>query len=353
MHSPFSSPSANVSSSTEQDLREKIAGLQMTNRMLADFAALVSHDLQSGLRGVGSFAALLRVIPAIEADPGTLALLSTIQAAAGRVKSITDQTRGFRNNMSSSTNVPACEDNSTGTVGTLQRELAELQSSHRKLAEFACSVASDLRNPLRLILSEARLLTMLPGIRNNPVCVDMASRMSGCAKQMVHLVEHYLSFFHSERQAIKTSQLSLESLVQLVRHELEPLAANRKVNWQIHPLPEVEADATMLRQAILNLLSNALKYTRKCPETLIEVGVKTGADELTFYVRDNGIGFDSESAQQLFRKFGRLHQDEGFEGAGVGLVIVQHIIHRHGGKVWAEAVPGRGATFYFTLPNRR
>lgn len=339
-------------SSTKQNLRERIAELQMTNRMLTDFAALVSHDLQSGLRGVGNFAALLKVVPEIESDLPTLTSLNTIQVSARKVKCLTDETRIGRNNAASSTVVSAGEDDQTGT-DALQRQLGELESSHRDLAEHACSVASELRKPLHHILSESQLLTLLPVITANPLCTDMASRMCACAKQMQRLVEDYLSFFHSERQEVRTARLSLESLVQLVRHELEPLAANRQVNWKIHSLPEVEADGPMLRQAILNLLSNALKYTRKCSETSIEVGARISPNEVTVYVRDNGIGFDSQSAPHLFRKFVRLHQDAAFEGAGIGLVIVQHIIHRHGGKVYAEATPDRGATFYFTLPIRR
>jgi light-regulated signal transduction histidine kinase (bacteriophytochrome) len=352
MNPRLTSPVAGIeSSSTEQKLRERIAELQMTNRMLADFAALVSHDLQSGLRGVGNFAALLRVVPEIESDQPTLAVLNTIQVSARKVKCITEESRVACNNNDSSTVVFDGEDDQTRTE-VLQLRVSELESSRRKLADRACSVASELRKPLEHILSEAKSLTLLPVITDNVVSADMASRIYACAKQMQHLVEDYLSFFHSERQAVRTSRLSLESLVQLIRHELEPLATDRKVTWQIRSLPEVEADAPMLRQAILNLLSNALKYTRKCPEAIIEVGARISPNEVTLYVRDNGIGFDSNSARHLFRKFGRLHQDAAFEGAGIGLVIVQHIIHRHGGTVYAEATPGRGATFYFTLPIR-
>jgi light-regulated signal transduction histidine kinase (bacteriophytochrome) len=348
MTSPTSSVSTDFEQSlSEENLREKITELQVINRMLADFAALVSHDLQSGLRAVGSFAALLRVVPAIATDPQTFTLLNSIEASARKVKCFTDESRVFRNDPVAASKTHYAQD-----FNGLNQHLAELQSSHQELAEFASSVASKLLNPLSQIVEEAKLLTTQPIITNNFVCTDMASRIYFSAKQMHHLVKAYLCFFHSERQEIRTSPVCLESLIQLVRHELEPLAANRKVTWLVQSLPEVEADAPMLRQVILNLLSNALKYTRKCPETLIEVGGFPGSEELTVYIRDNGIGFDSESARYLFRKFGRLHQDATFEGAGIGLVIVQHIIHRHGGRVWAEAVPGRGATFYFTLPNQ-
>ena len=128
------------------------------------------------------------------------------------------------------------------------------------------------------------------------------------------------------------------------------MSAGRKVAWQIAPLPEVEGDPSMLRQVILNLLSNSLKYTRKCPEACIEIGVRSDDGQPVVFIRDNGIGFDLESARNLFQKFGRLHSDNAFEGTGIGLVIVKYIIQRHHGRVWAEAIPSGGATFCFTLP---
>jgi len=167
---------------------------------------------------------------------------------------------------------------------------------------------------------------------------------------MQRLVDDYLSFANAERHTIYRCRISLESLVQLVRHELEPFAADRNVMWRIGRLPEVEADVSMLRQVLVNLLSNSLKFSHKCTAPVIEIGAQPAPNEHIIYVRDNGIGFDLESRRNLFQKFGRLHTDGIVPGLGIGLVIVKHIIQRHNGRVWAESVPGGGATFYFTLP---
>jgi len=120
--------------------------------------------------------------------------------------------------------------------------------------------------------------------------------------------------------------------------------------WRIAPLPEVEADVSMLRQVLVNLLSNSLKYTSKSPEAVIEIGVQPDPNEHIVFIRDNGIGFDLDSATNLFQKFVRLQENGTVPGVGVGLVVVKHIIRRHRGRVWAEGTPDGGATFYFTLP---
>ena len=124
----------------------------------------------------------------------------------------------------------------------------------------------------------------------------------------------------------------------------------RKVAWKIGKLPTVQADPVTLRQVMVNLLCNALKYSSKRPESRVEVGFKDGRQETTFFVRDNGVGFDPRYASKLFGVFQRLHSATDFEGTGIGLAIVRRIIARHGGKTWAEAVPEEGATFYFSIP---
>jgi signal transduction histidine kinase len=166
------------------------------------------------------------------------------------------------------------------------------------------------------------------------------------------LVEDYLAFSRSGPKELKRQRVSLENAVELARHELESAAAGRVVTWVIHPLPSVEGDASMLRQAFLNLLSNSLKFSRTRSETRIEVGVESDAPELVLFVRDNGIGFESSLAAELFNKFHRGDGADGFEGTGVGLTIVQHIIQRHGGRVWAEGLPDKGATFYVAFPGK-
>jgi len=345
----FIEPCVALNPSTDQSPSQTIADLQLANRMLADFAALVSHDLQSALRRVVSFSELLGVLPSIEADSHALAFLNTISGSARKLQFLVNKGLAFRNQPTPAAPSFTSPDGSAEPE-LVPQQIAELKALNAELADAACSTAQDLRNPLNHILGVAGLLTGLPSISSDPVCHDMSVRILAGAKQMQRLIEDYLSFIHTERHAVKRGRVSMESLVQLVRHELEPMAANRRVTWKIDPLPEVEGDESMLHQVMLNLLSNSLKYTRKCPEALIEIGATANSEEWMFSVRDNGIGFGPEAGRILFQKFGKLHSDETFEGTGVGLVIVHYIIQRHGGRVWANATPGAGATFYFTLP---
>ena len=238
----------------------------------------------------------------------------------------------------------SCDD----TLAALKRRLAELRAANHQLTDSASAVAHELGEPLTRILSVAGLLTTLPVITANPVALDMASQLLAGARKMQTLIDDYLAFFKAGRDELELQPVSLELLIELVRHELEPLAAGRQVRWQVGPLPEVQAEPSMLHQALLNLLSNALKFTRSRPEAIIEIGVQSHPKELVLYIRDNGIGFDSNAAANLFHKFQRLHPD--IEGAGIGLVVVHHILRRHGGRVWAEGQVGKGATFYLTLP---
>jgi signal transduction histidine kinase len=241
-------------------------------------------------------------------------------------------------------------DMSADNLISLEHRLKHLKRANRDLTDFADSVARGLRTPLDQILNGATQLSTLAIILTNPVSLGMTEEILTGANQMQGLVNDYLSFANAERHTIYRCRISLESVIQLVRHELEPMCGDRKITWKIAPLPEVEADVSMLRQVLVNLLTNSIKYTYKCPEAVIEIGVQADTSEHIIFIRDNGIGFDLESASNLFQKFGRLHNDGALPGAGIGLVIVKHIIQRHQGRVWAEAAPGGGATFYFTLP---
>jgi signal transduction histidine kinase len=341
------------SAGLEQRLREEVDELQLANSILADFEALVSHDIRGALRRVSSLAEMLALRPAVSGNPAALAALHIIIAAARTIEGLANHTLiPAGNSLSGAADCSGSEDG-TGTVEALRCRLKNLQRQNHELTELADSVARDFRTPLARILSTTEHLATLPVITSNPTSLDVIGRILADAKRIGQLIDDYLCFVSAEHCTVQRSRVSLESLVQLVRHELEPMAAGRKVTWRIGPLPRVEGDPSMLRQLLLNLLSNSLKYTRKTPEAVIEIGVRPDPDELIVSIRDNGVGFDVETAQRLFQKFGRLHNDKSFEGAGIGLVIVKYVIQRHRGRVWAESSPGAGATFCFTLPAAR
>ena len=179
---------------------------------------------------------------------------------------------------------------------------------------------------------------------------------------MGRLIDDLLAFSRHGRQPVKSADIDMAALAhdefeRLVKEppdgvtslELKP-EGHAPPRLDIKPLPPAQGDPAMLRQVFANLLGNAVKFTRRQPAPVIEVGAASDAAGTTYYVKDNGVGFDEKYVHKLFGVFQRLHTEKDFEGTGVGLALVQRIIHRHGGKVWAEGKPGAGATFYFTLP---
>jgi len=168
---------------------------------------------------------------------------------------------------------------------------------------------------------------------------------------MTRLIDDLLDFSRTGKAQMRCSRVGLQNIVDTTIGELASDANGRQVRWNVHALPEVQADPSLMRQVMRNLLSNALKYTRPKPSSEIEIGaMPSEKSEHVIYVRDNGAGFDMQFAGKLFGVFQRLHDAEEFEGTGIGLANVQRIINRHGGRTWAEGVLDRGATFYFSLP---
>jgi light-regulated signal transduction histidine kinase (bacteriophytochrome) len=177
--------------------------------------------------------------------------------------------------------------------------------------------------------------------------------ISEAAQKMGLLIEDLLSFSRMGRHAVTVQQIDLSRFVRDILREFEPDTAGRQIDWRIGELPVVSADEAMLRTVLINLISNALKFTRTREKARIEIGALSDPEtETVIYVRDNGVGFDTAYADKLFGVFQRLHREEEFEGTGIGLASVRRIIARHGGRVWAEGKPDQGATFYFTLPQR-
>jgi PAS domain S-box-containing protein len=230
----------------------------------------------------------------------------------------------------------------------------ELESINRELEAFTYSVSHDLRAPLRHMVGYTELLN-----KNASSLLDAKSRqytmtILESTKRMGTLIDDLLAFSRVGRAEMQKTMVSLEQVVEEALSEVRPETAGRDIAWTIGPLPAVYGDRSMLRLALVNLISNAVKFTRTRPQAKIEIGCTAGkADGTVVFVRDNGVGFDMKYANKLFGVFQRLHRTEEFEGTGIGLASVQRIIHRHGGGVWAEGLVDRGATFSFSVPNSR
>jgi light-regulated signal transduction histidine kinase (bacteriophytochrome) len=233
----------------------------------------------------------------------------------------------------------------------LQEKNIELQAAVKELDAFSYSVSHDLRAPLRAIdgFSQILLKQYAPLLPEQPR--EYLQRVRDNAVQMGHLVDDLLSFSRLGRQPLSKRQVPTATIVEQVLQLLRDArlrTAGPSVRACIGDLPPVWGDAALLKQVFMNLIGNAFKYTRLRDDAVIEIGSSKIGDEQVFFVRDNGVGFDMQYADKLFEVFQRLHRAEDFAGTGVGLAIVQRIVQRHGGRVWAEAAVDRGATFYFT-----
>jgi PAS domain S-box-containing protein len=232
----------------------------------------------------------------------------------------------------------------------LELRAVQLETLNKELEAFSYSVSHDLRAPLRHLNGFAGLLQKSAEGALDAKNRHYVANIADAAQKMGQLVDDLLSFSRMARTEMRQGDVNLAELVADVRAELGPELDGRAVEWKVGPLPEVRGDRAMLRLVLVNLLQNAVKYTRKCAQAVIEIGVKSTNGEHVIFVCDNGVGFEMEYAHKLFGVFQRLHREDEFEGTGIGLAIVRRIISRHGGRTWAESRLGAGATFYFTLP---
>ncbi len=241
-------------------------------------------------------------------------------------------------------------------VGLEQRvaeRTAQLKSANDELEAFSYSVSHDLRAPLRHVMGFVNLLKKDAGPSLSPENLRHLATISDSARRMGALIDDLLAFSRVGRATLQKTGVSLDDLVRETMADFHAETAARNITWEIHPLPSVWADRALLRLVLINLLSNAVKFTGHRAGAKIGIGRAPGGDgETVVFVRDNGAGFDPRYAGKLFGVFQRLHRDDEFEGTGIGLANVQRIIHRHGGRVWAEGVEDGGATFYFSLPSR-
>jgi PAS domain S-box-containing protein len=231
---------------------------------------------------------------------------------------------------------------------------AQLEAANKELEAFSYSVSHDLRAPLRHIDGFVGLLVKSDGQTVSEKGRSYLETISGSAKQMGQLIDDLLVFSRMGRSEMRISRVDLSELLEEVLFSLRSEYQARNIVWQKASLPVVEGDRPMLRQVLVNLVANAVKYTRPRDPAVIEIGCRQDhPGESVVFVRDNGVGFDMKYADKLFGVFQRLHRAEEFEGTGIGLANVRRIIIRHGGRTWAESQPGAGATFYFTLPKHR
>jgi len=228
--------------------------------------------------------------------------------------------------------------------------IAELESANRDLESFTFSVSHDLRAPLRAISGFCEIYLQTYADTVPAAGREMLARVTSGAARMDQLIEDLLRFCRSTRQTMVKRTVHLDRLVRKVLADLQSKQTGRNLELRIGELPQCEGDSSLLEQVFVNLLSNALKFTRDSNPAVIEVVANEAEGETVIRVSDNGAGFDMQYAKRLFGVFQRLHSSSEFEGTGVGLSIVQRIVQRHGGRIWAESELGKGATFYFTLP---
>ncbi len=232
----------------------------------------------------------------------------------------------------------------------LERRATDLETANRELEAFAYSVSHDLRMPLASIDSFANLLLADYAGRFPQDAEHLLQLIHANASSMEQLIDDLLTFSRTTRKPVKKEIVQPNEIIREALEELTSACADRRLEIAVAELPPCEADRALLKQVYVNLLSNALKFTRTREVARIEVGCSPCNDErVVYYVKDNGVGFNMENAERLFGVFQRFHRAEDYEGNGVGLAIVERIIHRHGGRIWAEAEADRGATFYFTL----
>ncbi|WP_413160513.1 sensor histidine kinase [Capilliphycus salinus ALCB114379] len=235
------------------------------------------------------------------------------------------------------------------------RERTErLENLNKELETFAFSVSHDLRTPIRQIDGFVTLLQQqLQPITTDETVLHYLDIISKLTERSGRMIDDLLLFSRTGRAEMQYNIVNMEQLVQSLTRQIELRQESRKIIWKIDPLPSVPGDSHLLQQVWQNLLENAVKYTRKKEQAEIEIGSISGEQEITYFVKDNGIGFEMNYVNRLFGVFQRLENAQDFEGTGIGLANTRRIIHRHHGQIWAEGSPNQGATFYFSLPRER
>jgi PAS domain S-box-containing protein len=274
------------------------------------------------------------VITALRDENGRLTGFSTIARDVTKRKNAEDEIRRLN----------------TALERQVQERTAELQAAYSEMEAFSYSISHDLRAPLIHIAGFVEMLKSDLGPKLDERSRRHLDTICNSTEHMGRMIADLLTLSRIGRAEMTKVPLNLGEVVKDVQREVAAQLQNRSVTWMVHDLPEVTADPILLRQALLNLVTNAVKFTRKHPDARVEIGTAPSDLEHVIYVRDNGVGFDMKYAGKLFGVFQRLHSATEFEGTGIGLAKTRRIIQRHGGRVWAESAPDHGATFYFSLP---
>ncbi len=275
------------------------------------------------------------VITALRDEGGKLSGFSVITRDISRWKAAEDEIHKLNTNLER----------------RVDERTAELQEAYHEMESFSYSISHDLRAPLIHIGGFAELLKDEAEAALNEKARNYLQTIRDSTRRMGRMIDDLLAFSRTSRMEMHKVRVNMAEIVKSVQGDLQPEVQGRAITWVVRELPDIQGDPFLLRQAVLNLVSNALKYTRKREEARIEIGSKATSLETVFFVRDNGVGFDMNYAGKLFGVFQRLHSTAEFEGTGIGLANVRRIIKRHGGRTWAEAAVDGGATFYFSLPD--
>jgi light-regulated signal transduction histidine kinase (bacteriophytochrome) len=232
----------------------------------------------------------------------------------------------------------------------VEERTSQLKEANRELEAFSYSVSHDLRSPLRHINGFSEILTKQYSDKLPEDARNLLNTITGSAKKMGTLIDDLLSFSRTGRAELRKSKLKMNQVIEDALVQLKPSITDRNIDWRISSLPVVNGDYNLLRMVWINLIDNAVKYTRTKEKAVIRIGFRDEKRETVFFIKDNGVGFDMKYAQKLFGVFQRLHSSSQFDGTGIGLANVQRIILRHGGRTWAEAKKNIGATIYFSIP---
>jgi len=234
----------------------------------------------------------------------------------------------------------------------LNSQQVKLKAANEELEAFSYSVSHDLRAPLRAIDGFARILLEEHSNHLDQEGLRVLNVISNNVNKMGQLIDNLLAFSRLDRKEIETSHVSMNKLTDELIDEIKADFGERNVNFNIKPLPDSQGDRAMLREVLLNLISNAVKFTGEKDPAIIEILGSTNSDENIYSISDNGVGFNMKYADKLFKVFQRLHSSKQFKGTGIGLALAQRIVGKHGGRIWAEGAVGKGATFYFSLPQK-